>query len=211
MFQHEVKNIYIGEVTWWKPWSNTLAYFPLAEDWLDVMWNYTLSNTWTAQTIGRYFSDSSNLNTSISGVKTVSVWCKVISKSPSSTYGQMSILNWFYAGWFSFLIQSYNNSGCPQFYAYYNNVEYKAWNNLVNDWEWNLITIVFWDKVIWYVNWNSYTIYNGTLSNIGTAALVLKNNSICDLVLSNFIIESKARTAQEVSDYYNQTKANYWL
>jgi hypothetical protein len=29
--------------------------------------------------------------------------------------------------------------------------------------------------------------------------------------MSELILESKDRTAQEISDYYNQTKGNYWL
>jgi hypothetical protein len=29
--------------------------------------------------------------------------------------------------------------------------------------------------------------------------------------MSDFIIENKVRTTQEISDYYNQTKTNYWL
>jgi hypothetical protein len=29
--------------------------------------------------------------------------------------------------------------------------------------------------------------------------------------MSDFILESKARTAQEISNYYNKTKSNYWL
>jgi hypothetical protein len=29
--------------------------------------------------------------------------------------------------------------------------------------------------------------------------------------LSNVIIEDKVRTAQDVADYYNLTKSNYWL
>ena len=46
MFEHKLKNAYIGEyIEKWEPSANTLLYYPLTSNLVDQMWN---GNTWVA-------------------------------------------------------------------------------------------------------------------------------------------------------------------
>ena len=86
-------------------------------------------------------------------------------------------------------------------------------------WSWELWTMTY-DNTVWakfYRNW----VYEDSFSNTNN----LRNDSLptfiwatnpytdqyLDGYLSDVIIEDKARTAQEITDYYNFTKSNYWL
>jgi hypothetical protein len=60
-------------------------------------------------------------------------------------------------------------------------------------------------------------ICTATTSNSYSQTMVFMINKIRDKIdrwwayYSNMILENKVRTAQEISDYYNLTKWNYWL
>jgi hypothetical protein len=70
-----------------------------------------------------------------------------------------------------------------------NNVKIYVDSSLVKQWQrWGTTTA----NMIGYV-WN----YN--------------TNDNLKWYLSQFILEDKTRTAQEIADYYNQTKWNYWI
>lgn len=71
-------------------------------------------------------------------------------------------------------------------------------------------------KFTWYVNWVSTWTWTRTI-NTGSTKFSLwwaSENPAWNAFngsFSNVILEDKARTAEEVSDYYNNTKWNYWL
>ena len=89
---------------------------------------------------------------------------------------------------------------------------------------------VSWDNWVWYnrvfkYDWTTATVYKDwTVANSsifveqvlwwdGTA---IWYNSFVNWrywlwYLSEIILENKVRTAQEIQDYYDQTKANYWI
>ena len=67
-----------------------------------------------------------------------------------------------------------------------------------------------WNKLSWYVNWNF--INTVTMStDQWSFQYSTQYSELQPWTYWEIIVEDKARTAQEVSDYYNQTKANYWL
>ena len=68
-----------------------------------------------------------------------------------------------------------------------------------------------------YVNWVDAASWTGNASynladtNFWLFSANSWNNDYFYGNISNFIIEDKERTAQEVSDYFNQTKWDYWI
>ena len=101
----------------------------------------------------------------------------------------------------------------------YQNV-YGTTNRATNSWYNVVVTsTVSWIKI--YVNWTQVA------SNSTTWTIILDSGYNCiwgryrnyysDYVnrfigyMSEFIMEDKSRTASEVANYYNSTKANYWI
>ena len=79
-------NMVYKKKKWWKPWANTLAYFPLTDNENDVLGNYTLPISWTKQDIGyRYISNNYNTRITVSNTQRfVSFWTKI---------------NWYTSNW----------------------------------------------------------------------------------------------------------------
>lgn len=207
----------------WQPWANTVAYYPLDTDFNDASSNnYNLTNSWWVITTldwvaCAYYDGSSHSATAtptFTGTRTLSCWW-----NPASTSGVM---------WIIVTGNLYNNN--EKWWTQQNSwvlwgSEWRTTNQSVN----SNITVTTWT---WYYvvttieNWTEAKIYvNGVLANTLTRNNPIQNSywlavgsNFSDLFsepatwyISNAIIEDKARTAQEVSDYYNLTKWNYWI
>lgn len=209
---------------WWQPWANTIAYYPLTSDTTvnDMSGNNrNLTNNWVqfweyAWANCGYFNWSSYL---------------AINSNPLTWSSDFTAVSWFYntqnsSGWqnsIAFWAPSWSNA----FSTWINNSGRKlmvwGWNNdrdtwyvvPVNTWICCVMSHSWW-TIKTYVNWN--------LVNTSTVSFNLwssKTRIWCWLSndLDKFywyiwecIIEDKAWTEQEASDYYNQTKSNYyWL
>ena len=211
-----LKNIYIGEYGW-KPWANTLLYCPLdTANWTnDITWNYTLSSakittlSWIeCLHIGKNYSQiytTTNFPYSSSSIFTVNVWGRC---DDTSKYVQFAgrwsdnpvIYNWMLANTQSICWGSTN---------YITQVTPKTWwHNYCAVFNGNQYPIMYIDGVEVSRSWTRF----GT-SHVGAAPLYIWDTtwSITDGYVNRVIIESVARTVQEISDYYNQTKSNYWL
>ncbi len=196
------------------PSANTIAYFPLAEDWLDVMWNYTLDYTWTQQTVGRLFTQQSELSSIPTGVGTTLVWMYINNKDAASSSNYVQVAR--NTSWNLNLFISWT-ANAPCFSLYIPNTTYKAGDWVITTGNWYLIATT--REKVWststikgYINWTEYTIYSGSgASNDADYAALIFANGTVDMVLSRYIIESKVWTADEITTYYNQTKWNYGL
>lgn len=84
-------------------------------------------------------------------------------------------------------------------------------------WRWiNMVITYNWSYFTFYINWASLTTWSYTLATWSTKLSIwwASENQAWNCFnwcISEVIVESKARTAQEVADYYNKTKSNYWL
>ena len=199
---------------WWKPSANTLAYFPFESDWLDVLWNYTLSNTWTQQTIGRKFTSNSNLNAVPTWLKTIVARVKL--NSYSTWTNQSIILRWVTYN-ANILIQTNSSSSTnyrnPSFYMYYNSTEYIWWTKVLSTWTWTLVWIVWtWSALKWYINNTEYTVYTWTYPWTAPSSFLVTLwwSMTIDVDFSRVIFEKKSRTFDEFKDYYNKTKSKFW-
>ena len=221
----ELKNDYIGEYKWWEPWSNTLVYYPLNWNANDLSWNWkngTASNiTWNSwwDRGCAYF----NWNSYIS---VPSLWTNAnitISFRMNSTE---NIVNW----WDFIMIWGYvwssNNAITLMTYSKKLNIQTRTTNHNLDmvstvnicDWIWHYITVIAtWSTAIWYIDWvsnvtNTNSYYTlPPLTNIRIWMHTWWSANKYTWYIDNMIIENRQRTAQEIQDYYNNTKSNYWL
>lgn len=221
---------------WWQPWANTLAYYPLtAQDTTsDKSWNgHTLTKYgswtttfWTYSGIScLYIADDAMFystipNTDASSGITQSIWYYQAyapqndnwwlqtfnANSPTSDtprYISSSIMNWLWSrNWFTWWasngVDSYTSTASVT----------SGWHNVITTFSWTTITL--------YVDWNEIGTSSKNLSYYTQTYISISrrtsnyNRSLRGYV-SNAIFENKARTAQEVSDYYDQTKGDYWI
>lgn len=224
----ELKNAYIWEyVEWWQPWANTVAYYPLnsistVNDMSGNNHNLTNNNVvfWTYQWVDCWYFDS----------RWSSSWlCWLYNSSfyPWDSVATRTVSVRFYASWNTV----YNNPRLMAPIAWAKD----KWNKIIagryNDWDidWANFNVWEWTHVIfiWDSN-NYYDVYKNWVlqhSNVYTAYLVQniyltiwtrENNGTSrwdkrDGGISEVIIEDKRWTAQEVANYYNQTKSLYGI
>ena len=235
-----VKKVMLGSTqirpAWWQPWANTLLYLPLKNDILDHSGNNrTITNNgvtiswWLWVFDGSSYLDLGTENrTNFQKLTnwTISIWAKR-TVDPVSWYNSyfiwkakmhpatpQNILYWIWygddknlvAGVFSW------NSWSPTPVPYGSSI-----NIAINTW-YNIILVKAWTTKTIYMNgtqaatWtaNDTTSTDNIPLTIGSATYYNSTSYITGN-MSDVIIEDKARTATEITDYYNLTKWNYWL
>lgn len=226
----DVKNIYIGSTackevfvwttkvrpTWWKPWANTIAYYKLEEDLNDYSWNNRNLSVW-----GGTFSYS----TLTSGKK----YCVVNTSTYTNTLTIPFNKNAYtFSVWFNINAKSSSRAILTEVVAW---SDYRprvqtiwwdvsaltsldsTWVSWVS-WQWYYATVT-------YENWTAKCYINGSLvwtktfSGSATSWTFYINPSNAyyraGWGITELIIENKTRSAQDVADYFDQTKANYWI
>lgn len=212
-----------------EPWANTVAYYPLTatttiNDKKPTGTKYNLTN-WGNVAFGTYqwvscayFNGTSNsklYNTSVSfsAYPTQTVCFRVYINSTSTSVYQIlhhiwtsspngKLWSWFkYDTWLA--ISSWNSS--------YESV--KSWNIT---WAWHLITnVTNWNSSIQYLDGWQYQIFTNSLTAAQSQLYIGSSQSSTSERLtgyeSEFIVENRPRTAEEVWNYYNWTKGNYWI
>ena len=220
----------------WQPWVNTILYIPMENDLLDYSWNnISITVNWVSlgttggvsawywanwEGTARYLQLGNGVASHISDTPfTVSCWTNRSWEYASGVHWTTVGMFGMYQSWpFRWTCVALNPDN------WWQSERLWAWwissyvYSLAN--EWTLMTLVMSSSkselykngnLIWSVSWN----WNKTFSNFCVW---------CDWYdsdwtkyrhwrwyLSNFILEDKERTAQEISDYYDQTKSNYWL
>lgn len=204
----------------WKPWANTLLYLPMTEDFNDHSQNhFTLTNSWVALEQNQAnipvwnFNGSAYLSWANSSLFNfgdfhLGVWVK-LSQIKQSQFIFAGIGSWNIFFW----------------YRTYSGDKIGIWRNTVardSTAQYSLNT-GWWYYISYDRNWTNLSI--SVNSNvIGTLTNNISYNTSWWYQIGNdgywyniywymseLILESKARTAQEILDYYNQTKSNYWL
>ena len=221
-YEHKVKNIYLWE-PWWKPGANTLWYYEFTNNLNDSSWNwndlsqavswFTYNTSWDLT----YLTNTTwKINRQISGVDinnmTVSCWLRKTSSSTRSViwdYGmkQGSLSNWKWT-WIivdennKIRIFVYNTDITSTLTASYNN-----WHHIVLTNNNGTSTI--------YLDWTNKRTTTKTFTADSTYFSLLadpySNANPHKWDIDSVILESKVRTNQEVADYFDQTKINYWL
>jgi hypothetical protein len=224
---------------WWQPWANTIGYWKFDWDLTDEMWLYsgTASNiTCTYESLPWdnnikclvysrnnwwYISTANQLRPSFWKTQndfSLWVWMNFTTFASSRdalVYIQSannSVLTIQYAKsdlWYSnaLLVQLYNGSSDNVRWANVS-IQTGTWYNLFYTYNATTRLIKF------YLNWayvGSWTFPSDyTTSNNGQYSWLLQWPSAA-WKASNMIFEKQEWLAQEVSDYFNQTKSLYWI
>lgn len=224
----------------WKPWANTVAYRPLNSTTTvnDQSWNnYNLTQTGGSfgtyngvncfynggGTTGYFTLTSGAKIPSGNAVRTISLWA--YTTSTDYNYQRYFIEYWRHITWNAVYIANVkptSSSSYVKYQAGFWNAEYaQKTNQPLNTWA--LLTFVYSGSMNLYVDGelaeskSSSTSINTTAISSSYPLRIMKwatstsNNYQVRWYISEVIIENKARTADEISAYYNQTKGNYWL
>ena len=210
----------------WKPNANTLLYLPLENDTIDHSWKWTaitVSWTPTKADIWYWFSGWTYLRTNFSEnlfvgsmPYTILMWAKWASwTSWLTNYSPLYSTTYYSGGAYSW----------SEARLWGSNVFYTSWywseQALTLDWsdstQWNLMAFVL-NSTSQNIYQNSQLIWQGTANyRMSTSNYLNFPSNTSDswrnkwVWLSKIIIENKARTADEVSKYYNSTKSLYWI
>lgn len=207
----------------WKPWSNTVAYYPLTStttgndqsgnnnnltnSWV-TFWTYHWVNCW-------YFNGSWYLE------KSWSLW------TWSSAF---TVSSWFYWDWT--IISGKGKvifaTGSPSWSYIFAMWMIPAWNIMVwwwsNDRDTNVtlsantwyhcVMAQSWWTITVYLNWTSIYTWSVSFNISSHKTCIWRQANWTDYFywnISEVIIENKSWSSAEVSDYYNWTKWRYWL
>lgn len=208
--------VYYKVESWWKPWVNTIAYYELNWDATDTTGNYdgTASNV-TYTTLASWIQvatfNGSNSKIDIASplvnnlsTFTVNVWFNDTANNFGDVLNnQSNDINWIFMdsiNWTQFRVWLGWGGNTNT------NFTLNVWHNAVLVYN-NGTYIVYFDsqqdytEVFTYANWTNMAIWCRSQAQ----------DRFWTWYISKVIFEDKARTAQEISDYYNQTKSNYWL
>lgn len=204
-----MKNAYIGEV--WTPWENTVAYYPLTSTTTvnDQSGNNRNLTNYNGVAFGTY-----------AGVDCASfAWNKMIlyhSDFPARWYGDYTMSCWMYT-----------TSNNQQIVLSHWNADTTGLNMIIKNWyiDPNIapVTLNTWHHIAyvvesWYLKMyvDGVLVYNNPHNVNGSKSLWIWRQTYTDTMnylwyISNVIMESVARTAQEIANYYNNTKNLYWI
>ena len=221
LVEKDIQKIYVWkDVQDWQPWENTLLYLPMTDDLLDHSSHWititnnnsvTVVNDWVATIKSWYFGWAIRkltwtLSTNINSAFTVNVWWKLnwTYNKWFYTMGGGSKINWTLHLWYSTTSRWLTIA----FYWNDDDTNSNAWTDNI----WHLFSFTYtpWSDKI-YMDWVLF--HSWSLTWLNTSS---NNFMIWDYIvepwywfpwyMSKFIIENRARTAQEVSDNYNLTK-----
>ena len=236
LWSTDIKKVYLGSTkirpSGWTPWANTVAYRPLREDANDQLGNYNWTIEWAAltywtawgSTIDSAFFANTRMTTSLTWAwKTLNLWVYKPSTSNDPRINDWKQIAWnintAWNSWVMIRSEQSNNSNWKIFINLWNwDFNYAYWKD-TDQWI-NLCLITNGsDSTKLYINWverittsstwntsNTFWLWTAPWSNVGTGDYYSWWGNI-----SEVIIESAERTADEISDYYNNTKANYGI
>ena len=212
---------------WWQPWVNTLAYFPLnsVSEETDQIWTWTYSS-WGKPTFWTYTSANVDCASFDSSTGMQYTWSMPMT-------GIFTFSFWAYSTWTSWddwkaidMVNS-NDGGTRINICYYSwRYQYYIWSYgmdssgvlVVPNNSWHYITaIADGTTMYFYVDWLLSHSINYSYSSTTLNGFNIWNQIWNGLsrhwkwYLSEIIIENKVRTLQEISDYYDQTKWDYWI
>ena len=215
------KHYFIYTKTWgiWQPWINTIAYYPLNSTYTDTdqSWNNNNGTTvWTLTYWNNYCQFSSWNYITIPTIipywnnpYTISVWYNTSDSSwhQNVVYCQVN--------------SGIDNTGSALFVYQWHLYYWGKWNydwditdvSISNDTWYNIVFTYTWTQLKCFVNGVSKWTFTRTISSTAPNIANIGKGSpeICIGKTSNLIIEDKVRTTQEIQDYYNQTRWDYWL
>ena len=232
--EKEMQNAYIGEyIPWWDINNDTICYLRLRWNLTDETGNYT----WTMATNGSFDTTVADIpvasltydnwyivsttnwpSLSWSNSYTISCWGMTSTgnielfsyfNSPYMWIGLYKFKEWSTYKWY-FAMYLWWYSGSSWFENYY---AYNPWTT------WHLYTVTYtpW-SIKWYIDAVNVSSASATLSwtvTPWTTMEIWRHNHSTSFspvwYYSDLLFEKKGKTQQEITDYYNLVKWNYWI
>lgn len=204
----------------WQPWANTLVYFPFKEDLLDHSWNsVTMTQWWSNLSIVNWVAEfdwwylyRDGLSSVENFPLTISLWVNADTIASENDIINSNVYSTGFDWWNNIIHNSKLRLECLPWWNQYSaspisvNTRYNIVNVLEN---WSckfyvngsLEGTISWtpnlrDRLcIWATYWFSWDLWSNPF----------------DGKMSQVIIEDIAWSAQEVQDYFTQTKWDYWI
>lgn len=203
-----------------EPWENTVAYYPFKEDYNDKVWSRTLSTSWCSISWG-YLNierDSSYIQLSqwiSNSILTINVRHYYWANS-SSVYWNWNALFANSAEQEHACFPANTSRGFQVGKVWFFNDSFVQWDTIISlANRYNIIIVKDWTNETIYINWEnvldatSFDNANYPVNFIWSCAT--NKPEAAQWKMSELIFESKKWTAQEVADYFNQTKSNYGI
>ena len=186
-----------------------MAYFPFESDQLDHVGSYSLTGNWTQTTLWYTFSVTTNIN----NINWINFrWCryKLNSVNVNKNYNILMNTNLWYCGYTPWQAESRYRGNISVNNSSWGIIWQTAWMSMG---EWHYLAFSYINsELLVCKDWVTSVLTSQTPYNFGDNMLLLNNYGSWwsgNTTYSQLIIESVGRTAQEIADYYNQTKANY--
>lgn len=218
---------------WRQPWANTIAYYPLdsANTVGDLSGNnYTLINDWgisfwTYNWVDCCYINSWMLSSQITSVSrnalTYNIW---YCEESAPTYDNGSLISMSYAdprsswGFFTGVVRAKGRPSWAYWIAWAIAIPWSdagSTASSVTANTWYNICYTF-DGSVWtlYVNWQLIGTVTESWSNDITYLNISRSmdlNRSIKWYVSEAIYEDKIWTQTEITNYFNDTKANYWI
>jgi len=228
----KIKKVYLGRrqiyPDWWSPGENTILYMPFHDDLLDHSNNniqFTNTNT-VLENNTAYFNGSANLinRTFTNYLNSAPFTCSVRVKSKTfhNDTWIVSWLKWSYSSrnWWSIFQMSHSGNTYRAEMSGWWSASRQIFTPL-NLNEWDLLTYVKTPtELLFYKNGTLIWTQTSPTWTFQTELSIWQNRwntsnqsewIYFNWWMSELIIENKARTDQEVTNYYEKTKGNYWL
>ena len=211
-YEHKVKNIYLWE-PWWSPWSDTVFY---------IIWDWSITDTWPNQ----INFTTQKLSFAIEWDLTYIVfnnWANGFYTTSVNIPCPFTFNLWIYQTWWTYsprlldntdsndnAIQIYSTSSTPYTITCYNTSTTITGNTRIN-------LVITWDasgncKI--YKQWILSSTWTSRTTSANWIIVWYKKSNSSDTFrwrMSRIILESKVRTVEEITAYYNQTKSDYWI
>lgn len=215
----------------WQPWANTVAYYPLSVDFNDYSWNNrNLTNNGLSIWSSWANQDVCILDWNYASITDTNIMWSIFTTSFRYKYTSggstaMDVIsrwedNWLNSNFIRIGLRSDINDGLQVGIGSDTDSWMANGFNITNSWmlstDWHNVIITFdWLTVSVYIDGVLKTTHNITWTytplnaptKIGTGYAYFP----CYWAISEIIFEDNVRTSQEITGYYNQTKANYWI
>lgn len=173
------------------PWNVHYNY------WLDIMWDNTNPFTYSFFTRVQTFWDAQTYIM-------YSEWQGSYRTTWINLYSNKAEIGLWYGAWSNYAFKDFSTTvSTDTWYHFVFTYNYNSWSPYVKCYQnWILLDTISTNA---WTNWNTAV----SKSWIWYPNDGMNNNQVIDL--SEFIIEDKERTSQEISDYFDQTKSLYWI
>lgn len=197
---------------WWTPTANTIAYYPFKSDLLDYSGNHNDWTSWTWTFANNMVTTTSNLVgnplvTNVSMNFTLTAWIDWDKTTQTAWY---VVVTPYWNSWWPTLCIWVNFSNGWVMWAMTNTWVVPVTQTL--SWIHCFHFTRDWSTFKWYIDWVlQWTTTNSISLGSGELSMIWWIGSFYSVTCWNVIFEDKAWTQQEITDYFNLTKWDYWI